>query len=68
MSTLPTLTQMQAEIMTVWSDEVEVDTVNPGANVKLKLKNVEEDVSCTPLFTSLLTSLLTLLYIFIYPF
>ena len=29
----------------VWSDEIEVDNVDPGANVKLKLKNVEEDVS-----------------------
>ena len=31
--------------MMVWSDEIEVDTVEPGANVKLKLKNVEEEVT-----------------------
>ena len=31
--------------MTVWSDENEVDAAEPGENVKLKLKNVEEDVS-----------------------
>ena len=31
--------------MTVWSDENEVDSAEPGENVKLKLKNVEEDVS-----------------------
>jgi len=37
--------QVQAEIMTVWSDENEVDAAEPGENVKLKLKNVEEDVS-----------------------
>ena len=37
--------QAQAEIMTVWSDENEVDSAEPGENVKLKLKNVEEDVS-----------------------
>ena len=37
--------QVLAEIMTVWSDENEVDAAEPGENVKLKLKNVEEDVS-----------------------
>lgn len=35
--------KVQAEIMTVWSDENEVDAAEPGENVKLKLKNVEED-------------------------
>ena len=31
--------------MQLWSDDEETDLANPGENVKLKLKNVEEDVS-----------------------
>lgn len=37
--------QLQVEILTIWSDEDEVDSVGPGENVKMKLKNVEEEVS-----------------------
>lgn len=42
------------EVMTMWSDEEETDKAYPGENVKLKLKNIEdEDVSagfilCSP--------------------
>lgn len=30
--------------MQLWSDDEETDLANPGENVKLKLKNVEEEV------------------------
>jgi len=32
------------EVMQIFSDEEETDLVNPGENVKIKLKNVEEEV------------------------
>ena len=41
--------QVQVEVMTIWSDENEVELAIPGENVKLKLKNIEEEVS-TQLF------------------
>lgn len=42
--------QITVEIIQVWSDEDEVDMVRSGENVKLKLKNIEEEVS-TPIVT-----------------
>ncbi|XP_067928226.1 eukaryotic peptide chain release factor GTP-binding subunit ERF3A-like [Watersipora subatra] len=42
------------EIMTIWSDEIETEVANTGENVKLKLKNAEEEdiqagfVLCSP--------------------
>lgn len=38
--------KLTVEVVQVWSDEDEVDLVRSGENVKLKLKNVEEEV-CT---------------------
>lgn len=46
--------QVSVEVMTLWVDEEEADEAGPGANVKVKLKNVEEDdampgfVLCSP--------------------
>ena len=37
--------QVTVEALQLWSDEDEVDAVGPGENVKIKLKNVEEEVS-----------------------
>ena len=45
---------MSVEVMQLWSDDVDTDLCFPGANVKLKLKNVEEEdvssgfVLCSP--------------------
>lgn len=36
--------QCAVEVMQLWSDDDETDQVYPGENVKLKLKNVEEEV------------------------
>ena len=36
--------QTQVEVMQLWSDDIETDLANPGENVKIKLKNVEEEV------------------------
>lgn len=33
----------QVEVMQLWSDDIETDLANPGENVKIKLKNVEEE-------------------------
>ena len=46
--------QITVEVMMLWTDDEEVDQSSPGENLKLKLKNVEEDdvspgfVLCTP--------------------
>lgn len=46
--------QISVEVMSVWSDDDDVDKAGPGENVKLKLKNVEEEdvspgfVLCSP--------------------
>lgn len=46
--------KVTVEVMQLWSDEEETDDAYPGANVKLKLKNLEEDdvssgfVLCSP--------------------
>jgi peptide chain release factor subunit 3 len=46
--------KISVEVMQLWSDEEESDQCFPGANVKLKLKNVEEEdvsggfVLCSP--------------------
>lgn len=45
------------EVIQVWSDEDEVDMVRSGENVKLKLKNIEEEVS-TPIVTRVIISCL----------
>ncbi len=39
------------EVMQLWSDEEETELANPGENVKLKLKNVEEEASPFPVFS-----------------
>ena len=31
--------------MQLWSDEEETELANPGENVRVKLKNIEEEVS-----------------------
>ena len=31
--------------MQLWTDEIETEMANPGENVRVKLKNLEEDVS-----------------------
>ncbi len=36
--------QLTVEVVQVWSDDDEVDLVRSGENVKLKLKNIEEEV------------------------
>jgi len=38
--------QMTTEVMQLFSDEDEVEKAFSGENVKIKLKNVEEEVSC----------------------
>ena len=38
--------QMQTEVLMLWCDDEEADEALSGANIKLKLKNVEEEVSC----------------------
>jgi len=46
--------KVNVEVTQLWSDEVESESANPGENVKVKLKNVEEEdvspgfVLCTP--------------------
>lgn len=46
--------QVTVQVLQIWSDEEEVDDVGPGENVKMKLKNIEEDdilagfVLCSP--------------------
>ena len=30
--------------MQLWSDEIETESANPGENVRVKLKNIEEEV------------------------
>ena len=46
--------KITVEVMMLWTDDKEVDQSSPGENLKLKLKNVEEDdvspgfVLCTP--------------------
>lgn len=46
--------QRDVEIMSIWSDEVETEIANTGENVKVKLKNAEEEdiqagfVLCSP--------------------
>lgn len=35
---------MAVEVMQLWSDEDETEIANPGENVRVKLKNVEEEV------------------------
>ena len=36
--------KLLVEVMQLWSDEEETELANPGENVKLKLKNCEEEV------------------------
>jgi hypothetical protein len=38
--------QVQIVVDSVWAYDDEATEVYPGENVKIKLKNVEEDVSC----------------------
>ena len=46
--------QMQTEVLTLWRDDEEYDQAFPGENIKLKLRNVEEEdvssgfVLCSP--------------------
>jgi len=46
--------KVTVQVLQIWSDEEEVDDVGPGENVKMKLKNIEEDdilsgfVLCSP--------------------
>ena len=35
---------MTTEVLTLWCDDEESDEAMPGENIKMKLKNVEEDV------------------------
>ena len=37
--------QVLVEVMQLQSDDVDCDHANPGENVKVKLKNANEDVS-----------------------
>ena len=45
--------QMQTEVLMLWCDDEEADEALSGANIKLKLKNVEEEVSCCHLLSYL---------------
>ena len=46
--------QREVEVMSIWSDEIETEVANTGENVKLKIKNAEEEdimpgfVVCSP--------------------
>ena len=54
MNTYICIMQREVEIMNIWSDEIETEVANTGENVKLKLKNAEEEdiqagfVLCSP--------------------
>jgi len=45
MSSLLLLLQLSTEVMQLYSDDDEVEKAFSGENVKIKLKNVEEEVS-----------------------
>lgn len=37
------LHQVQVTVDQLWSDDIEVTSIGPGENVKVKLKNIEEE-------------------------
>ena len=53
--------QCAVEVMQLWSDDDETEQVFPGENVKLKLKNVEEEVR---IFSICLAFLFWTVYLF----
>ena len=39
--------QLQTEVLTLWCDDEEAEEAMPGENIKIKLKNVEEEVGAS---------------------